>query len=151
MPTLRATVSRVSNVVRSRVPWFAHGGDPESSLPYVPNRPTVNPILPVHDMDEVIACYRSIGFSVDAYDAGSAWVRTGGWEFLHLAATRGLGADESTAAAYVHVDDVDAWHRAITTNAPDMSAEDIGTQPWGVREFSVTDPAGNIVRVGQQV
>ena len=62
-----------------------------------------------------------------------------------------LAASGSNAAAYVHVDDVDAWHRAMTTNAPDVSVVDVVDQPWGMREFSVTDPDGNVVRIGQNV
>lgn len=151
MHRLHFAVRRLANLVRSRVPWLAAPSNRESALPYVLNRPTVNPVLPVHDMDAVTEFYRTIGFAVTAYDAGYAWVRTCGWEFFHLASAPTLRPGESTAAAYIHVDDVEAWHRAMTRNAPEIAIGAILVQPWGMREFAVTDPAGNVVRFGQHI
>ena len=151
MPSVRAVANHAGNLVRSRVPWLEDPVNPQSSLPYVPRRPSVKPILPVRDMQASIAFYRLVGFSVDTYDAGYAWVRTCGWEFFHLAAVPTLAASGSNAAAYVHVDDVDAWHRAMITNAPDVQVVDVVDQPWGMREFSVTDPDRNVLRIGQSV
>lgn len=151
MTSLRQVGQYVVREAQRRIPGLPPPTNHESPLPYVPTRPTVNPILPVGDMDEAIEFYRSIGFAVTAYDAGYAWVRTCGWEFFHLALAPALEPGTSAAAAYVHVSDVDAWHRAIETNAPDVPVTEVVTQPWGMREFSVTDPAGNLVRIGQNV
>lgn len=151
MANIREMALHVSRLVRGRVPGLPAPTNEESPLPYVPNPPSVNPILPVHDMDAVIAFYRSVGFAVTAYDAGYAWVRTCGWEFFHLALADGLVPGASRAAAFVHVSDVDAWHRAMRSNAPDVPIRDVIEQPWGMREYSITDPAGNVVRIGQNV
>ena len=103
------------------------------------------------DMDAVIAFYRSVGFAVSVYDDGYAWVRTCGWEYLHLALAEGLEAGASSAAAFVHVGDVDDWRDAMRSNAPDVEIGDVIEQPWGTREYSITDPAGNVIRIGQNV
>lgn len=132
------------------MPWLASPTNPESPLPFVPNRPTVNPVLPVHDMAVATAFYRSIGFTVSAYDAGYAWVGTCGWEFLHLVHAPSLEAGVSSAGAYVHVGDVTEWHTAMCVLAPDETG-DVADQPWGMREYAVTDPSGNVIRFGHNL
>jgi catechol 2,3-dioxygenase-like lactoylglutathione lyase family enzyme len=135
--------------VRRHVPGLSPRANPDSSLPYVGRRPVVNPVLPVSDMDEAIAFYRMVGFEVTSYDATYAWVRTCGWEFLHLSLAE--VPKPGPAGAYVHVDDPDTWHVAISTasGAPEIS--DVVDQPWGMREFALTDPAGNVVRFGRNL
>lgn len=142
---------QIANALRGRIGWLP-SPQHDSPLPWVGRRPTVNPILPVHDMDEAIEFYRRLGFDVQAYDSGYAWVRTCGWEFLHLSLASGLAPGTSVASAYVHVDDADEWHVAISAAAPDdASIGPLADQPWGMREFAVTDPAGNVVRFGRHL
>lgn len=140
IPTFRAVVA----AVRSRIPGLAPPTQHDSPLPYVVRRPTVNPVLPVSDMDRAIAFYRRLGFVVNAYDAGYAWVKNCGWEIVHLAAADG----DNSAGAYVHVEDADAWHVALGALAPEGAIGDLAVQPWGKREFPVTDPDGNVIRFG---
>lgn len=116
-------------------------------LPYVRCRPTTNPILPVADMVEATAFYRRLGFDVDAYDEGYAWVKHCGWEWLHLGRVDSVAGNR--AGAYLHVGDADAWHRAMRTASKDEVDLAVPTDtPWGKREFSFDDPAGNHVRIG---
>ena len=146
------SLRRITDVVRDRVPFVASPVNRESPLPFVSRRPTVNPVLPVDDMDVAVAFYERIGFAVRRYDAGYAWVRTCSWEIVHLALAAGTGPGASNAGAYVHVDDVDAWHVAMTTvSGGDAAISGIAEQPWGMREFAVTDPAGNVVRFGRHL
>lgn len=142
---------RAVREVRRRVPWLDDPVNTESPLPYVADRPSVKPVLPVPDMAAAIGFYRSIGFAVDAYDARYVWVRTCGWEFFHVVHAPDLEAGSSHAGAFVHVADVDEWHRSIAANAPDVELGDVVAQPWGMREFVVSDPAGNVIRFGQNV
>jgi len=142
----------VANAVRSRLPWVAPPENEGSPLPYVARRPSVKPVLPVPDMAEAVEFYRRLGFEVEQYDEGYAWVRTCGWEFFHLAHAPTLDPGASVAAAYVHVSDADEWHVAITAAAGDDAAiGGVVDQPWGMREFVVTDPAGNVVRFGRNL
>lgn len=106
------------------------------------------PILPVHDADAAAAFYAALGFEVDAWGPGYAFVLHGGREVLHLQLVEGLDVDANATAAYLHVHDVDAWHARMA------AAEGVGAvadEEWGMREFRVVDPSGNVVRIGQNV
>jgi len=143
-------VRGVGQIVRHRLPWGrSHVGD--SPLPFVSRSPSVKPILPVADMAVAIAYYEKLGFDVKAYDEGYAWVRHCGWEFLHLALAKGVDAAANEAAAYIHVADADAWYTAMVAVAPDAEISHLADTPWGMREYSFTDPSGNRVRIGQNL
>lgn len=89
--------------------------------------------------------YESIGFVVERYDDDYAWVKHDGFEFLHLA-TSDAGA--AAGGAYVHVDDADRWHVAMSATAGNAAVGPVADQPWAMREFAVVDPDGNRVRFG---
>ncbi len=57
--------------------------------------------------------------------------------------------DRNEASAYLHVDDADAWRSAMFESTGGMVelGEAVDT-PWGKREFSFADPAGNLIRIG---
>ena len=46
-------------------------------------------------------------------------------------------------SVYISVDDVDAYHRGLTAAGADV-IEPIWDAPWGLRQFSVLDPDGNL-------
>ena len=104
-------------------------------------------VFPVHDMAAAVAFYRCLGFEVESYDDGYSWVRHGGAEVLHLALVDDLDPDANHAAGYWHVLDVDHWHERFA-DAGDARGE-IVAQPWGMREFRLIDPSGNLLRVGE--
>lgn len=106
-------------------------------------------IFPVRDMSQAVGFYRRLGFEVENYDDGYAWVRNKGMEILHLAAAAELTVEDNPAAGYFHVQDTDAWHGAWSDLIPDL--EPVTDRPWGMREFSFKDPSGNLLRVGQNL
>lgn len=119
-------------------------------LPYVGVQPTTNPVLPVGDLDAAAEWYRQLGFDVHRYDAGDAWVRHCGWEWLHLRLVE--GATGCGAGAYLHVDDADAWRAGMATaSGGRVELGSSADMPWGLREFSLTDPSGNVVRIGHHI
>lgn len=115
------------------------------------NRPriVVKPILPVASMDPALAFYRQLGFDVRSYDSGYAWVLDGGEEIFHLREVAGLDAELNASSCYLHVGDADKWHAAWV--AAGVSVGTIADQPWSMREFMITDPSGNLIRVGQNI
>jgi uncharacterized glyoxalase superfamily protein PhnB len=53
------------------------------------------------------------------------------------------------AGCYLFVQDPDGWHaRMAADGLPVTGLED---QPWGMREFTLTDPSGNNVRIGRSI
>ena len=51
------------------------------------------------------------------------------------------------AGCYVITADADEWHRRFVSAG--VSVTSIEEMPWGMREFTLTDPSGNNVRVGR--
>lgn len=146
---------RVLSAIRDRAMWaagpihrrFVGPRRHTAPLPYVGCRPTTNPILPVTDMAAAIAFYERLGFDVHAYDGGYAWVRHCGWEWLHLRLVESVAGN--AASAYLHVDDANEWRAAMTAaSGGEIELAPIETMPWGKAEFSLTDPAGNLIRIG---
>ena len=105
-------------------------------------------VFPVTDVVPAAAFYRSLGFVVDG-DDGYAWVTHNGGEILHLARVDDLDPALNRAAGYLHVQDAGDWHRAWTESGVDVGP--LVDEPWGMREFSLRDPDGNLLRVGQNL
>ncbi len=111
--------------------------------------PITRPILPVHHMGSAATFYERLGFNVDLFDSTYAVVGHSGGELFHLQVKDDLDRNANPAAMYVHVTDADQWHSMWEGDGIDLS--DVADRPWGMREFSLTDPSGNSVRVGGNV
>ena len=105
--------------------------------------------VPVRDVTDAAGFYRALGFAVETYDDGYAWVTHAGREILHLARPDGFDRQANRAAAYFHVQDAAAWHAAWSAGGADVTP--VVDQPWEMREFALTDPDGNRIRVGQNL
>ena len=106
-------------------------------------------IFPVKDMTDAKAFYESLGFEVKMYDDGYAWIHNEDGELFHLALRPELDPAANAAAGYFHVSDVDAWHKEISSAHAQTSALD--DTPWNMREFSIKDPSGNLLRFGSNL
>ena len=112
----------------------------------------VTPILPVRDMAEAIAFYQAAGFTTREYESG------GGYTFVHYdddsvfdldLAEPPLDSAANAAGCYVIVPDVDDWHARLTAAGLPVTA--LADQPWGMREFTLSDPSGNHLRIGRSL
>lgn len=117
---------------------------PQSSNPF---RIVVKPILPVVEMEHAVGFYRQLGFDIEPYDTEYNIVSLSGEEMFHLRAVEDLDPATNAASVYFHVQDVDAVHAEWTGTG--IAAGEVTDQPWGMREFTTSDPAGNLIRVGQ--
>ena len=108
-----------------------------------------NPVLEVSDVSRAIAYYR------DVFGLTPSWM----WEDR----IGGVHTDDSSIEIYVSraeqpsrsrlavfVDDADAAHERYRTAGAEI-VDELKTQPWGLRGFTVRDPDGNLVDVAQQV
>jgi catechol 2,3-dioxygenase-like lactoylglutathione lyase family enzyme len=118
------------------------------------------PILPCRSIDETVAFYSRLGFSLvkrfDPHHPYAIIARDGGDLEIHFFAMPALNPAESYGGCYLRVDDADALHRAFAAGAalpsegiPRLTS--IEDKPWGLREFAVVDPSGNLVRVGHRL
>ena len=115
------------------------------------------PILPSRDLDETRAFYQQLGF-VAWFGKGGQWtyeILSRGQLVVHFFAEPGLTPGENETSCYWRVKDADQFHQVCT--ALNLKAEGIPRltapvdQAWGMREFSLVDPSGNLVRVGHDL
>ena len=110
--------------------------------------------LPVTDLPEAIAFYERAGFSVrvftDEHDQPGdfAFVEYDDESVFDLGVAD-IDPDRNGAGCYLIVRGVDDWHTRMT--ATELPVTPLADQPWGMREFTLTDPSGNHVRIGQSI
>lgn len=104
------------------------------------------PSLPVVDMPATIAFYEAAGFQVRSYDAGLAFVTFNDVSVFDLDLNPAIDPERNGAGCYLIVPDADSWReRMVAAGLPVTAIEDT---PWGMREFALTDPNGNRIRIG---
>ncbi|GLW47297.1 hypothetical protein Stsp02_29590 [Streptomyces sp. NBRC 14336] len=123
---------------------------------------TTIPILPCRTLPPLLDFYTALGFEV-TYEQRSpnpyAVVERGGIQLQFFGMKRYEPA-ESYSTCYIRTDDVDGLYaafrsglRAAYGRVPPRGLPRIGPlkdMPYGVRQFLVTDPGGNCLRVGQR-
>jgi uncharacterized glyoxalase superfamily protein PhnB len=107
----------------------------------------VTPTLPVRDMDEAARFCEAAGFDVDLYDDGFAFVRANDQSLFDLDRIDGLDPSTNHAGCYIITGEVDAWHSRFEAAGLDVTP--LEDMPWGMHEFTLTDPSGNHIRIGR--
>jgi catechol 2,3-dioxygenase-like lactoylglutathione lyase family enzyme len=115
------------------------------------------PILPARNLDDTRAFYRRLGFT--PWFDGHSWpgyeIMSRGDLVVHFFAAPALTVADNDAGCYWRVTNAHGWYQACA--ALDLPAEGIPRltpvcdQPWGMREFALVDPSGNLVRIGQEL
>lgn len=104
------------------------------------------PVLAVADLSDAADFYEHLGMEVVGYDDGYAWVRHEGHEVLHVRTVAGHDPIANAASVFLFVDDLDGWHDRA--DRAGLAPTPVRTEPWGMREFTVSDPGGNELRLG---
>jgi uncharacterized glyoxalase superfamily protein PhnB len=107
----------------------------------------VTPTLPVRDMSEATRFWEAAEFDVEHYDDGFAFVHLNDQSVFDLDQVDGLDPATNHAGCYIITDDVDDWHERLT--AAELQVSAIEDMPWGMHEFTLTDPSGNTIRIGR--
>jgi catechol 2,3-dioxygenase-like lactoylglutathione lyase family enzyme len=113
------------------------------------------PILPSRDLHATLAFYERLGFvSVGAPIETYRYliVERGGLE-LHFWESRDVDPLTTDFSCYLHVEDARALHEAWSSSVdPDAATGSRVVPPtetdYGLLEFAVIDPDGNLLRVG---
>jgi catechol 2,3-dioxygenase-like lactoylglutathione lyase family enzyme len=113
------------------------------------------PILPSRDLDETLAFYERLGFA-NRGAPPQEWdylILGRGDLWLHFTPAPDVDPLRTASACYCYVDDAqtlyDGWVEVVVAD------EDTGSRitapeatDYGMREFGVVDPSGNLLRVG---
>lgn len=114
------------------------------------------PILPARDLGETRRFYEGLGFRATGWwpkEFGGYAILNHGDLTMHFFAYRDISPSANYAQCYWRVKDVDSLHAVCqaadlpSAGIPRLDA--VEYKPWGMREFAIVDPSGNLVRVGQ--
>lgn len=117
-------------------------------------QPGPEPILPVGDLSRSRAFYEALGFTAGFNDDHYEIMRRGNL-VVHLEARDGLEPARNETSCYWRVTDADALYQEYAAlglpgvGAPSLSQP--ADEPWGMREFTLRDPAGNLIRIGHEL
>jgi catechol 2,3-dioxygenase-like lactoylglutathione lyase family enzyme len=112
------------------------------------------PILPCRSVSDTVEFYRRLGFD------GKIWgephfyaaITRDGVE-IHFFTDAALDPAKSSSGCYIRVRDVDSICKAFSAvQLPSKGIpriDNVANKPWGMREFAIVDPDGNLIRVGQ--
>lgn len=107
----------------------------------------VTPTLPVADVAEAVRFCEAAGFEVQRYGDGFAFVHLHDPSVFDLDLIPNLDRSANHAGCYVITHGVDDWHACLVAAGLNVTA--VVDQPWGMHEFTLTDPNGNNIRVGR--
>lgn len=111
------------------------------------------PILPSRSLSATLDFYRRLGFQGDVHPHGNYAILCRGSVEIHFFGFPDLVPAESIAGCYLRVSDVDAIEKdfaAASLPRTGIPRQDrLENKPWGMREFAIVDPDGNLIRIGQ--
>ena len=111
-------------------------------------------ILPSRDFDETAKFYENLGFRETGRwgDYGYLIIATEKVE-IHFFHHKDLNPKQNIAGAYIRSSDVDAFSDMVSkAGLPAKGIPGFGPaedKDWGMREATLLDPNGNLIRVGQ--
>ncbi|MBK7878292.1 MAG: VOC family protein [Planctomycetes bacterium] len=120
-----------------------------------PNLNTVElkAFVPARDFARSLAFYQALGFEQRFSDGEVAYLCHGNCPFLLQSfCVPEIG---STSMMHLLVQDVRAWHAHVLASGVreqfGVSVGELKDQPWAMREFQMTDPAGVLWSIAQNL
>jgi len=115
------------------------------------------PVLPCRDLDETLAFYGGLGFSLDfeQLEPTTYAIVSFGEAELHFFGHPAFDPASVIAGGYLRVENADAVYRTWSglglpaSGSPSLGA--IVDRVSGMREFELVDPNGNRLRVGHRI
>ena len=111
------------------------------------------PILPSRSLSDTLSFYRRLGFDGEIHRFGDYAIIRRGTVELHFFTHRELRPAESSAMCYIRVSDAEGLYGAFASAELPRSGiprqDALEDKPWGMREFAIVDPDGNLLRIGQ--
>jgi catechol 2,3-dioxygenase-like lactoylglutathione lyase family enzyme len=116
----------------------------------------VAPILPSRDLAATAAFYARLGFEQSGLWPEEYLIVNCGDVALHFFFAPDIDPAASIAGCYLYVEDADALHGEYaqlglpSTGIPRLHGARVETD-YGLREFALVDPDGNLLRIGSFV
>jgi uncharacterized glyoxalase superfamily protein PhnB len=108
---------------------------------------TSTPTLPVRDLTTARAFFEAAGFEVRAYEGGGfAFCELNGQSVFDLDEITDMAVDANHAGCYIITPDVDELRERLANAG--LPVSEVRDEPWGMREFTLTDPFKNNIRIG---
>ena len=112
------------------------------------------PTLPSRSVSNTVAFYKRLGFEGGVHEFNNSYaILCRGAVELHFFTYEELVPAESSAGCYIRVLDVEKIYReCLSIQLPKLGIprmEPLENKPWGLREFAIIDPDGNLLRIGQ--
>jgi catechol 2,3-dioxygenase-like lactoylglutathione lyase family enzyme len=114
------------------------------------------PTLPCRSIGAATEFYRRLGFQGGAHEFNPEYgiFKRGAVE-LHFFTHRELLPTESSAGCYIRVVEVESLYKVCSALGLPSSGipriDRLEDKPWGIREFAIVDPDGNLLRIGQVI
>ena len=105
------------------------------------------PVLPALDLEQTLDYYEGkLGFTILSEYPGYALLERDGAELHFFECEDKYLADNS--GCYLRVENIEALHEELA-NADITTLHPLEVKPWGMKEFSLIDVNGNLLRFGQ--
>ena len=114
------------------------------------------PILPARDLHETRAFYERLGFETRGWwpeEFGGYAILYRGDLVMHFFARNDISPDTNDGQCYWRIEEVDALYAEFkaaglpSSGTPRLAP--VEDTPWGTREFALSDPSGNLIRIGR--
>ena len=111
----------------------------------------IKAFVPAKDFELSKQFYKDIGFTMASEGGGVAYFHVETASFL----LQDFCAESLAENFMMHllVEDVDAWWARVEQSGAvakyGVKLFDMAQQPWGMRDFCITDPSGVLWRIGQ--
>ena len=114
------------------------------------------PILPSRSVEQTKTFYQQLGFYGKVWPAPHNYlILNRGSVEIHFFTHLDLDPAKSSAGCYIRVLDVEEFYQAFANASLSASGiprmDGLENKPWGMREFAVVDPDGNLIRIGQEM
>jgi catechol 2,3-dioxygenase-like lactoylglutathione lyase family enzyme len=113
----------------------------------------IKAFVPSKDFETSKRFYADLGFSIPWSSDDLAYLHAGNCSFL----LQRFHVQDHAANFMMHmlVEDVDAWWQHVESQQLDqkydITAHPPEDRPWGIRDFTLTDPTGVLWRIGQNI
>ena len=113
----------------------------------------VIPILLSHNLDETIKFYRNFGFTFEDFRPHNQYsIATFEDIEIHFQSNENLDIFSNNSMCYIRTQDAillfDKWQEIGLPHNGMPRMDNMSLKPWGMYEFAIIDPSGNLIRIG---